>query len=275
MAVKSTKHDPLFRYAGGKRWLAEGIAREIAVLAPRVYVEPFLGAGAVALQVEAERYLLGDVNDALLQLWREVVVSPDLLQLHVKQLEQQYPHAEETYNAARELFNARRAQGDRTGLGAFVLYFLAHNYNGLWRENKEGRYNTPYGGSQKTRFKYPTLERLREVSARLRGRTTFFPCDFEETVDAAPRGAVLYADPPYVDTFDQYSRDGFGEADQRRLAAALYRAHQRGVKVFASNTYHPLVHEIYAWATIEDVAEKWIVGGKAKGKRPCVLIRSP
>lgn len=271
---KESTIDPLFRYAGGKRWLAKGIAGEIKAIAPRVYVEPFLGAGAVVLQVEAEHYMLGDVNDALVQLWQEVVSGPELFDLRVKDLERSFPHSEEAYNRARQLFNEQRARGERSGLGALVLYLITHNFNGLWRENQEGKYNTPYCGAQKTRFRYPPLERFIEVSRRMRGRSTFFPCDFEETIDAAPADSVIYADPPYVDTFDQYTREGFSTDDQRRLAEALHRAARRGARVFASNTYHPLVHEIYSWATIENVSEKWIVGGKSKGKRPCVLIRS-
>ena len=63
---------------------------------------------------------------------------------------------------------------------------------------------------------------------------------------------------------------------QRRLAAALHRAAMRGVEIYASNSYHPLVHELYSWAEIADVNERWSVGatGARRGKAPCVLIHA-
>jgi DNA adenine methylase len=285
--------EPIFRWAGGKRWLSKGIAEEIAQIKPTVYVEPFLGAGAVALAVEAEWYMLGDANDALVNLWRHIVDFPELTYLMTRQIEHEYTHSEEGYAGARNLFNALRAEGNlvrgpeyeadrdlmryaRLQLAALMLYLLAHGYNGLWRENGSGEYNVPFGGHHQRRFRYPSEEDILAVSRKLRGKVTFFPADFEELINTAPEGSVIYGDPPYVETFNQYTKERFPEETHRRLADALHRAADCGVHVFASNSDHPLVHEIYGWAKIEDVAERWSVGskGERRGKKPCLLIRS-
>lgn len=286
--------EPIFRWAGGKRWLSQGIASEIAALKPSVYVEPFLGAGAVALAVEADRYLLGDANDALINLWRHIVYFPRALYFTTRALDHDYPHSQVGYDGACNLFNGLRMEGHlvrdpenefeadlmryaQMQLAGAMLYLLAHGYNGLWRENKSGKFNVPFGGDHQRRFRYPSEEGLIAVSARLRGKTTFFPTDFEVLIDEAPPGSVIYADPPYVGTFDQYTKEGFNDDMQRRLATALERAARRGVHVFASNAYHPLIHEIYSsWADVVDVNERWSVGskGERRGKKACVLIRS-
>jgi DNA adenine methylase len=286
--------EPIWRWAGGKRWLSKAIAGEIAQLKPKIYVEPFLGAGAVALAVDAERYLLGDANDALMNLWHHAVYFPELVYLQARVIEQEYGHSEEGYSGARNLLNALRGEGHlvndpeteadrdlsrmaRSQLAALALYLLAHGYNGLWRENKSGEFNVPFGGAHQSRFRYPTEAQLHGVSTRFRDKATFFPTDFEVLIREAPKGAVLYADPPYVGTFDQYTKEAFPEAAQRRLAFKLEQAANRGVHVFASNAYHPLVHEIYgSWADIFDVNERWSVGatGERRGKKACVLIRS-
>lgn len=286
--------EPAWRWAGGKRWLSKGVAAEIAKIKPSVYVEPFLGAGAVALAVDAERYLLGDANDALINLWYHAVNFPELVYLSTRVIERDYAHTEEGYAGARNLFNALREEGHltkepeheadrdlmrmaRVTMSALVLYLLAHGYNGLWRENKSGSYNVPFGGHHQRNFRYPTEDQLHALSAHLRGKTTFFPTDFEVLIREAPKGAVIYADPPYVGTFDQYTKDAFPEEAQRRLAEELHQAARRGVHVIASNAYHPLIHEIYgSWADIHDVDERWSVGstGERRGKKACVLIRS-
>lgn len=293
MTTPTTMVPPIFRWAGGKRWLAENIAREINALQPTVYVEPFLGAGAVALNIDAEHYLLGDANDALINLWQQVVAFPQAVYTRTRAIENAYQHTEEGYNAARAMLNGLRREGvmgvpaqdidallmrdERLNLAALVLYLLAHGYNGLWRENASGEYNVPFGGSHQTRFKYPSNEQLLALSQFFRGRATFFPTDFEEAIELAPTGAVIYADPPYVGTFDQYTAAKFPEEAQRRLATVLERAARRGAHVFASNAYHPLIHEIYGeWADIVDVKERWSIGSKGtrRGKASCVLIRS-
>ena len=252
-----------------------------------------LGAGAVALKINAAHYLLGDANDALINLWHHLVHYPNATYLRTRVIEATYGHTEDGYTGARNLFNGYRAEGmltkepeyevdfelmrgARFDLAGLMLYLLAHGYNGLWRENRSGEYNVPFGGYHQRRFKYPSQEEIVAVSELLRGRSTFFSTDFEVLIDLAPPGSVIYADPPYVGTFDDYTAGGFSNDDQRRLGAALERAARRGAHVFASNAYHPLIHEIYAWASIEDVSERWSVGskGERRGKTPCVLIRS-
>ena len=290
--------DPILKWTGGKRWLAKALAAEISAKKPKVYVEPFLGAGAVALQIQAERYLLGDANDALINVWRCAVNTPNSLFLRIRQTENRYQHTEAGYSEVQKTLNAFRrdkifsavngniadlSEMDRgilsgypTEMASWVLYLIAHGYNGMWRENKSGEQNIPFGGHHQMRFKFLSMEKLRELSKLLRGKATFFATDFEEVIDEAPSGAILYADPPYIDKFDGYTKEGFPESMQRRLAAALHRAAMRGVEIYASNSYHPLVHELYSWAKIADVNERWSVGatGARRGKAPCVLIHA-
>lgn len=295
---------PLFRWPGGKRGLRDRIRQKIDAQPPALFVEPFIGAGAIGLSVAAKypqaQLLFNDANAHLISLWRGLVYAPALLQLQIRRLENLYPHTSTGYEAARQAFNhltkvraswasSIDVQHDLE-LAAFVLYLGAHGYNGLWRVNSLGEFNSPFGGEQQAHFRYPAESAIAEVSQLLRGRTTFLAGDFEATTQRVnawldehdgdgvcdPR-ITLYADPPYVGGFDLYTADGFADEDQRRLADCLQQLACRGVRIIASNADDPLIREIYAWATIEPIAEARRIAAKPtrRKKAPCVLITCP
>lgn len=287
--------DPLFKWPGGKRRLMERVLETILTgAAPTEYIEPFGGAGAVALEV-ARRLpqvplIFNDFNDALINLWHKVIYSPRLLHFYIRRTERHYPHTQEAFDEVVDVFNSVQLsciEGDvemgqareSLPMAAFMIYLLAHGYNGLWRVNKKGEFNAPFGGRHQEKHRHATEQQLLEVSKLLRGRTTISSIDFEPIIDAAAEGALIYADPPYFSEkgFDQYTRFRFPESDQRRLADALHRAADCGVRILSSNAYHPLIHEIYDWARIETVSEQRSVGatGARRGKAPCVLIHYP
>jgi DNA adenine methylase len=276
---------PFLRWVGGKRWLAD-------VLVPRIvgqlnaggrYVEPFLGAGAIALAVAAWRYeerrydiqlTLGDVCEPLINTWAQIAQGPHdvLAELGVLIAE---GLGEDAYYNARGLYNnLALGERDTTPRGAALfLYLNATGYNGVYRENKQGGYNVPYG-----KRKNPPMLTKEDVEAL--GNTLqhvrFYVGDFDVPTSSACCGDVVFADSPYDETFGDYTAKGFDEAAQERLARSLRQASDRGATIYATNADTPRIRTLYRWAEIERVNEKRSVapkGGAGRAPASCVLIR--
>jgi DNA adenine methylase len=235
---------PIVKWAGGKR----AIIPRLMQLAPRRlgrYFEPFLGGASVFLALGPERAVLGDANCDLMELYRairdephEVMCALDRRQPFV--LDAPYFYAERATLPA-SLTPAERA--------ARFIYLNKTCYNGLYRVNRAGQFNVPFG-----RYTSPPLlyrrENIERVSDLLCGAD--LRCgDFAAVVAEAGPGDFVYLDPPYVpltDTanFTKYTSGSFGLADQRRLADTVHELHERGCKVLLSNSDTPLVRELYA-----------------------------
>lgn len=296
---------PFLRWAGGKRDLVAQLVPEILAARPTLYVEPFLGGGAIALALPAELpKILSDVNPALVDCWLCVQKIPGALYAELCNIEHQYAgvpqpedptwlvRAKESFLAARTEFNkmvhhprpmwARRA--------ALFMFLNARCFNGLWRTNGKGLFNVPFGKREnpvhfeaEALIRYTRhLNRVRifnytfgrvlgdELSARFRRTRGKL-----EEMKVCARGVAIYADPPYHETFGDYAKDGFTDDDQRTLATVLESAAAAGAAVWTTNSDTPLIRELYAWAQIAEINEHHSIGSKAerRGKRTCLLIR--
>lgn len=237
--------EPFLRWAGGKRWLAAALAPFIKARLTGTYFEPFLGSGAVFFAAAPDRALLSDLNADLVGAFRAVAERPDELLEEVRAL----PVNAETYYELR-------AEEPRDSLQRAVrlVYLNRTCYGGIYRENKRGRFNTPYGGG--SRNPAPLWERsLVDLCASLlrKDGIALEVRDFEPSLNAAGEGDVVYCDPAYRAAtrahFDRYGAVVFGWKDQVRLARAARRASARGAVVVVSNTYCAEVRELYGDAT--------------------------
>lgn len=141
----------------------------------------------------------------------------------------------------------------RVTRAARMLYLNRTSFAGLYRENKEGEFTTPYGGGTRTHHKLFTSDVLSRASTALQGADIIHG-DFDVIMARATTGDVIYCDPPYAlpdsSLFTRYSREGFQWSDQVRLAAAAYSAVQRGATVLISNADHASVHNLYPGSQI-------------------------
>jgi len=243
------------KWVGGKRGL-------LSAILPRVprdfrhYHEPF--AGGLALFWELRRLgrlresgtlrglplasaSLSDSNRHLMDLYR--VIRDDVEAL----IQALHPlrYDRDLYYSTRTWFNA--GHGDRAERAAAFLLLNKTGYNGLWRENRQGEYNVPFGD-----YENPTIldaENLRACYLALQG-TWIHHRDFSESAKEIEEGDFVYFDPPYVpltatSSFTGYCAGGFDHAAQVRLrdtAAALKR---RSVRVLLSNSSAPAVFDLY------------------------------
>jgi DNA adenine methylase len=253
---------PFLKFVGGKTaLLPEILPRLPAQIA--TYYEPFVGGGAVFFALAAEkrftRAVLGDTNEELMRTYKALAADPESVIRALKK----HVYDEERYYIVRAQDPDKLAPAARA---ARLIYLNRTCFNGLYRVNRKGRFNVPFG-----RYTNPTIcdeVNLRAVSAALQ-RVTFTSLDFQNTVLAAKRGDTVYADPPYAPvsktaSFTAYSKSGFGEQEQTRLRDVAKRLIDRGVHVLLSNSDTPLVRKIYEGFKIEEVEAPRRVNSKAE-----------
>ncbi|EJA5011210.1 Dam family site-specific DNA-(adenine-N6)-methyltransferase [Salmonella enterica] len=233
---------PFLKWAGGKYSLLPELDRLIP--AGKRLVEPFVGGGSVFLNSDKhERFLLADINADLINLYQMLAVAPDSV---IAEAIKAFRHLNdaENYTAIREAFNAQKLNA--TERAAAFLYLNRHCFNGLMRYNLDGFFNVGWG-----KYKAPYFPEEEIRAFRLKSHAcVFMTAGFERTLRLAGDGDVVYCDPPYEPMpgtagFTSYASGGFSWDSQVALAESCVAAHQRGAKVFISNSTAPRVIELY------------------------------
>jgi DNA adenine methylase len=251
-AVRDVVAQPVVKWAGGKsRLLPELFAR----LPPTWgrYFEPFGGGAALFFALAPERGVLGDANADLVRMYRALAADAHAvirkLRSHAR------AHSERYYYGARARWNARRASwAPATGAAAFI-YLNKTCYNGLWRVNRAGAFNVPFG-----RYTNPPIcvPDALLTAHRVLQRADLRCGDYRATLADAGRGDLVYLDPPYepataTANFTSYTPLAFGRDDQRELAETARGLVERGCHVVLSNSDTPFIRELYAGFRIDAV----------------------
>lgn len=260
---------PFLKWAGGKRWLATRIVQLVGPLQGK-YIEPFLGSGAVFFSLMPRAAILSDKNSELINAYLaiksdyEKVVS--LLEEHQKKHSQEYFYKMRDYKPRCEYRAAAR-----------FIYLNRTCWNGLYRVNLDGRFNVPIGTKSSVLMESDNWSTI----SKLLKSATVTCADFEESIDQATEGDVVFADPPYtvkhnLNGFIKYNDALFAWSDQIRLRNALIRARERGAKVIVTNAHHQSVRELYEdHFVLESVTRTSVLAGspKHRGKYDELLIR--
>ena len=240
---------PFLKWAGGKRQLVPLLHDAITRIAPagfQHYYEPFVGGGALFFALRAagwrDHATLGDSNERLVRTY--LAVRGDVEQVIRTLRKGRYEEKFFLRERARFIDTAV----DDSEVAAWFIYLNRTCFNGLYRVNKSGQFNVPFG-----KYTNPTLcdePGLRAASEALKG-VDFRIGDFEKCVRSAEKGDLVYFDPPYVPVggtadFTSYTRDGFTMEDQRRLMERALSLKQRGVHVILSNADLPVVRKLYS-----------------------------
>lgn len=233
---------PFLKWAGGKYSLLPELYRLIP--AGKRLIEPFVGGGSVFLNSDKHEYfLLADINADLINLYQMLAVVPDSV---IGEAIKAFRHLNdvENYTAIREAFNAQ--QLNATERAAAFLYLNRHCFNGLMRYNLDGFFNVGWGKYKAPYFPEEEIRAFRQKSHAC----VFMTAGFERTLRLAGDGDVVYCDPPYEPMpgtagFTNYASGGFSWDSQVALAESCVAAHQRGAKVFISNSTAPRVIELY------------------------------
>jgi DNA adenine methylase len=247
---------PFLRWAGGKRWLATEVSR----LLPNSfnnYFEPFLGGGSVFFSMLPASSYLSDVSRELIDVYLAVRDYPEKL----IEIVSEWPNTPEQYYSVRS-----SRPSNPVAAAARVLYLNRTCWNGLYRVNRRGEFNVPYGRTAGRKLlDEPNLF----LVSRALAQATLTSHDFEIAIEAAGEGDFVYLDPPYTamhstNGFRRYNDRIFSWEDQVRLAAAAQRLKSRGCYVVVSNASHAEVRELYPGFSALPLSRKSLIAGNPR-----------
>ncbi len=236
------------RWAGGKYWLSKKMAPIFAerLKSGRTYFEPFLGSGAMFFALSPERAVLSDINASLITTFCQVAKAPKEIILRLSRM----PSTKEAYNDIR-----LKKPDNQLDEAIRFIYLNRNSFGGLYRENKNGEFNVPFGGGDRN-HKVLLRTGLLERSSSLLNKSEIIlqRSDFQTVLKNAGLGDVVFCDPTYrkVDRthFDRYGQNIFDWNDQMRLYHAALDAYYRGALVVVSNALCPELETLYAEAGI-------------------------
>lgn len=262
---------PFLKWAGGKRKLVNTIL-SLAPTSFERYIEPFVGGGAVALSLAHKPMLLNDANTELIEVYR--VVRNDLKRLLTLLDEHQQKHSEEYFYLVRAQNPAILTAEERA---ARFIYLNKTCFNGLYRVNKYGAFNVPFG-----RYSNPILyneEAIQAASNVLRGATLYAEDYYLFLKQHVQAGDFIYIDPPYVpisqySDFKRYTKEQFREDDQYKLASLYNELVERGAYPILSNSYSELTLKLYEEHTIHVVSMQRNINHDGTGRSavPEILV---
>ncbi|MCS6886507.1 MAG: DNA adenine methylase [Acidobacteriota bacterium] len=222
------------RYPGGKRRLLVFLRRCLPAVEDidGKYIEPFVGSGAVFFYLRPKRAVLSDINPELIDLYRAIRYAPR----QVWAVYKEFGNTKTDYYLVRDKYTPKAL----VEKAARTLYLNRTCFKGMWRHNREGRFNVGYGGQQ--RRWVINQEDLVYYSSALRG-VELECADFQLLIDRAQEGDFIFADPPYRPgcrecLHSHYVWHQFKYHDYQRLAECLQSAKSRGVRWLMTISSH-------------------------------------
>lgn len=244
--AKNKLVSPFLKWVGGKRQLINQITERKPGRFNR-YFEPFIGGGAVFLHLQPSRATINDANSELINVYHVIRDNPEELISDLKSHKKESDYFYELRALDRSPAFANLAPVKRASR---FIYLNKTCYNGLYRVNNAGEFNTPYG-----RYKNPNIVNepvVRAVSTYLNtADVEILNADYEAALANAKRNDFIYLDPPYhplseTANFTGYVQGGWNEDDQIRLRDVCHDLNRKGVKFLLSNSSAPLIRELYA-----------------------------
>lgn len=266
----NAKPKPFVKWVGGKRQLLRQF-RELGLYPPEdfnpitnTYYEPFVGGGAVFFDLLPKNAKLSDLNN-------ELVITYNVIKNNVDELVQslqKHVYDKEYYLEVR----AKKIDDlSDVEVASRFIFLNRTGFNGLYRVNKSGQFNVPFG-----RYNNPVIcdeDNLRRVSDALQG-VTITHQDYKNVLKTAKSGDFIYLDPPYypinaTSSFTSYTAEGFLEKEQTELRDTFVKLHEKGCFVMLSNSDTPFINELYSGLdgiTINKITAGRSINSKGSGR---------
>ena len=261
---------PILKWAGGKTQMLNDLLPKVPSSYGR-YIEPFFGGGAMFFALQPENAIIADSNPELINMYRQVAANVDEVIQYLKK----YENTSEMFYTVRE---QEWTQLPKAEAAARTIFLNRTCFNGLYRVNKQGKFNVPYG-----KYANPKIcdeDGLKAASEALK-KAEILCGDYLLVLDHyAQPGDFVFLDPPYLPIseyadFKRYTKEQFYEEDHIELAKIIMRLQERGCHIILTNSNHPLVHELYAPFTIDVIQTKRHIscnGSTRKGEDVIVTI---
>jgi len=253
-------HGPFLRWPGAKSRLLKQITAEFPTDFG-TYYEPFLGGGSVYFATLPRVAHLSDRESGLVDTY--LAVRDDV---------ESVISALDKWDSNRSVYYETRSNypsPDPIQSAAQFVYLNWHCWHGIYRVNRSGKFNVPYGEPSGSREH--TYGKLRDASKSLQS-THIGNSDFEESLESATTGDLAFLDPPYVTShnengFHHYNETVFSWDDQRRLADTARLLLRRGVNVVLSNANHSSIRELYSFMEATELTRPSTVAASASKRR--------
>ena len=240
---------PVLKWVGGKRQLL----KEILPLIPKnisTYYEPFVGGGAVLFALQPKKAIINDYNEELINVYKIIKDNPDelikILQIHKENNNSEYFYKIREIDRSSDYINLNTIER-----AARIIYLNKTCYNGLYRVNQAGQFNSPFG-----KYKNPNIVNSPTVKAMHdyfnNSNITVTSGDYKETLQKirAKTKSFVYLDPPYFplsssSSFTGYTDNGFGEKQQIELKNECDKLNKKEIKFLLSNSSCSFIEDLY------------------------------
>ena len=267
---------PFLKWVGGKRQIMPAIEQHL----PKViksYIEPFIGGGAVFFHLQPKNAIINDFNAELVNVYH--VIKNDIenliLELQKHKNEPQYFYKIRALDRTKEFANLSSVER-----ASRIIYLNKTCYNGLYRVNNSGEFNSPFG-----KYKNPNIVNdptLRAVNFYLNSNNIRIDnTDYETILKEADKNSFVYLDPPYYpisesSNFTGYIQGGWDESDQIRLKEACDLLNQRKIKFLQSNSCTAFIKELYVDYHIHTIKANRAINsdGEKRGEVEELLIKN-
>ena len=280
---------PFVKWAGGKGSLISQLTNfypfELENGTIKKYVEPFVGGGAVLIDIlqkyDVEEAYAFDINKDLINCYNVIKQDVESLIEKLNEKEKEFLNIElenrqEYFYKIRSEYNSYKIEDNLDVKRASEFIFLNRTcFNGLYRVNKDGKFNVPCG-----KYKNPTIcdsNNLRELSKLIKN-VTFEYGDYKKSEDLVTNNTFVYFDPPYrplstSSGFTSYTKEDFNDENQKELADYYNKLNLKNAKLMLSNSNPKNVNKddnffenIYKGFVINEVSAKRMINSNAKGR---------
>lgn len=259
---------PILKWVGGKRQLLDSIMPLINKNCS-IYVEPFIGGGAVFFELQPKKAIINDYNAELINVYLTIRDYPEELITALE--EHKRNNSEEYFYSIRSL--DRDSQYDSLSCierAARIIYLNKTCYNGLYRVNSAGQFNAPYG-----KYKNPNIVNATTIKAMSKylnsNKIDIRKGDYKEVLRGLRKGAFVYLDPPYMpisssSAFTGYTEGGFSYNKQVELKLECDKLKAKGISFLQSNSDCPEIRALYKDYKIITVQAKRNINSNASNR---------
>lgn len=269
---------PIVKWVGGKRQLLDQIIPRIPK--HNTYYEPFVGGGAVLFRLQPKKAVINDSNEELINIYKVIKEHPeDLIACLTEHKER---NSQEYFYEVRALDRSFETYMDLSPVerAARIIYLNKTCFNGLFRVNRAGEFNSPWG-----RYKNPNItseDTIRAMSRYLNKARVMILCeDYRDSFKGIRKDSFVYLDPPYMpisssSSFTGYTAAGFGPQQQIELKKQCDLLNKRGIRFLLSNSCCDFIEDLYREYIVERVSAKRTINAKAdrRGAIDELLIRN-
>ena len=263
---------PFVKWAGGKRQLLSEIKKRLPADFNNYY-EPFIGGGALLLELGHTPSIISDNNHVLIDAYKTIRDFPNELKKQLNDIQEEHNSIDdkdrnkEFYYSKRKEFNDIYSNEDLIRKTTLFIYLNKACFNGLYRVNQKGFFNVP--SNQKNRINLYDDNNINEISSFLK-HVKIYNQDFEKTVETAQKGDLVFFDSPYAplnpQSFDSYTKEGFSVEEHIRLSELYKSLSEKGVYCILTNHNTEFIRELYKDFNIEEVEVKRLINRNAKNR---------